>query len=255
MNDVSIIIPARHDSSRFPGKPLAKINGKEMILRVADGCAPAFGKEHVYVVSDDTRIKTIVESAGYKVFMTTKCQDFPTGSDRVAYASQFVNSKYIIDIQGDEPLVNYEDIRNVYNCLKSGEDIVCCYQTCKKEDYMFTKDGINFDLINEFENQNTIKAIIDFNHDLIYMSRQPIPTNCKEYKKQVCIYGWKKNIFTGFFGEEPARGTMEIGEDILILRCLDRGYNVKMLKVKGSYQSVDEKVDIKKVEKILNGRN
>lgn len=121
--DVSIIIPARYDSTRFPGKPLAKINGKEMILHTVDGCSKAFGKECVFVTTDDNRISDVVTSAGYKVIMTSKEQPLLTGSDRVAYAASFLDSYYIINVQGDEPLINPEDIRNVYSAMKHNPEI------------------------------------------------------------------------------------------------------------------------------------
>jgi 3-deoxy-manno-octulosonate cytidylyltransferase (CMP-KDO synthetase) len=246
MSEASIIIPARYDSSRYPGKPLEKINGKEMILHVADGCAPAFGKDHVYIVTDDDRINAVVTKAGYKVIMTLKDQVFNTGSDRVSYASAFLDSHYIINVQGDEPLINPVDIRNVYGTLMHNPGyIVNCYSPCSNSD-------------NGKENKNTIKVILN-NHEsefqtLRYMSRSPIPTKSINYKKQVCIYGWDRYTLMDMFGEKKECSETEESEDVEILRVLDCGRKVKMVAVMGNYQAVDTPKDIKKVEKILNER-
>ena len=263
MKTVSIIIPARYDSTRFPGKPLALINNKPMILHVCDGCAPAFGKDRVYVTTDDDRIKEVVENAGYKVIMTTKEQVFLTGSDRVAYASQFVNSEYIISVQGDEPLVKNYDIESVYHKLIDLFDIVNCYKVCKQErgfaipdGFQTSHDGINWTSVyyTPIENKNTIK-VITASGRLSYMSRSPIPFKSDKYKKQVCIYGFRKNILQQYFGEGIEKCEMEECEDIEILRFINYGYSVRMIEVKNEYQSVDESSDIEKVEKILNDRN
>ncbi len=244
MSEVSIIIPARYGSSRYPGKPLAKINGKEMILHVADGCAPAFGKDRVYIVTDDNRISDVVTKSKYKSIMTLKDQVFNTGTDRVAYAAAFLDSHYIINVQGDEPLINHEDIRNVYGAMIHNPGyVVNCYSPCRDSG----KD-----------NKNTIKIILN-NHEsefqtLRYMSRSPIPSKSINYKKQVCIYGWDRHSLMDIFGERKQCSEMEEGEDIEILRALDCGKKVKMVAVMGNYQSVDTPKDVKKVEKILNER-
>jgi 3-deoxy-manno-octulosonate cytidylyltransferase (CMP-KDO synthetase) len=242
--DVSIIIPARYNSTRFPGKPLAKINGKEMILHTADGCAPAFGKDNVCVVTDDSRISDVVTKAGYRVIMTRKDQVFRTGSDRVAYAAKALDSNFIIDVQGDEPLVDTADIQNVYSALK--HNMACsvnCYSDCNPK---------------EKDNSNTIKVIINSHESkestLLYMSRAPIQPKYSTCIKQVCIYGWYSYAFQDMFGEGKERAFLESGEDIHILRVLDHGRNVLMVPVLGEYQAVDVPSDIKKVEDILNAR-
>lgn len=241
MSDVSIIIPARYGSSRFPGKPLAKINGKEMVLHVADGCTPAFGKENVYIVTDDSRISNVVTKAGYRIIITKKDQVFNTGSDRVSYAAAFLDSHYIINVQGDEPMVNAEDIQNVYGAMIHNPGyVVNCY-TCYGED-----------------NQNTIKVILNHHESeentLRYMSRASIPSKSINRKRQVCIYGWDRYTLMDMFGEKKECSETEEGEDIEILRVLDCGKKVKMIAVMGEYQAVDISSDIEKVEKILNER-
>ena len=104
-----VIIPARHASTRFPGKPLTPLLGKPMILWVAELSARAVGPEHVYVATEDTRISTVVEEAGFRALMTSKTA--LTGTDRLAEAAEMIDYDIYVNVQGDEPLVNPEDIK------------------------------------------------------------------------------------------------------------------------------------------------
>ena len=103
-----VIIPARFKSSRFPGKPLVKLNGKEMILWVAENCSKALDSKDVYIATDDKRISEVVIKNGFQVILTNS--DLLTGTDRVAEASRNLNYEIFINVQGDEPLINHEDI-------------------------------------------------------------------------------------------------------------------------------------------------
>ena len=103
-----VIIPARFASSRFPGKPLAKLNGKEMILWVAENCSRAVNPSNVYIATDDKRISDTVIKKGFKVIITSP--DLITGTDRVAEASKNLNYEIFINVQGDEPLIDHRDI-------------------------------------------------------------------------------------------------------------------------------------------------
>ena len=102
MKDKIIIIPARYGSKRFKGKPLVKILGREMILRVYDICKKVVGLDKVFVATDNKKISNVVSKAGYKYIITSKkCL---TGTDRVAEVSKKIKSKVYINVQGDEPL-------------------------------------------------------------------------------------------------------------------------------------------------------
>ena len=102
-----IIIPARYGSSRYKGKPLVKILGREMVLRVADICVKVCGKENLYIATDNKKISNVVSKNNYKVIMTSK--SCLTGTDRVAEASKKINSKIFINVQGDEPTISPKD--------------------------------------------------------------------------------------------------------------------------------------------------
>src|SRR6056297_1338589 len=108
-----VVVPARYASSRFPGKPLAELLGKPMILWVTELSAKAVGRENVYVATDDERISEAARAAGFSALMTSA--DALTGTDRLAEAAQMIDYDIYVNVQGDEPLVNPDDIRR---CIK-----------------------------------------------------------------------------------------------------------------------------------------
>jgi len=237
-----IIIPARYQSSRFPGKPLKKILNKEMIIWVSEVCERALGKKLVYVATDDDRIHAIVRKFGFQSVHTSRfCL---TGTDRVAEASKKINSKIYINVQGDEPLVKPQDIISILNAkLKYPDHVVCGY----------TKISINENPLNK----NIPKVVFNKKKELIYISRSLIPGSKdkkfsikKKYYKQVCIYAFNKFELHKYYSLKK-RSTIEKLEDIEILRFFDLNKKIKMVKITSGNIAVDEKSDIKKIEKLL----
>ena len=122
---VAVVIPSRYKSSRFPGKSLVDILGKPMVVRVADLSAKAVGDENVYVATDDERIGNIVKEHGYNVIYTS--EECLTGTDRVAEASLEIDADVIVNVQGDEALLDPSDIIKAVNCKISNENsVVTC---------------------------------------------------------------------------------------------------------------------------------
>ncbi len=239
MKNVSIIIPARFKSSRFPGKPLAKILGKEMILRVCDICKKIIKKQNVYVATDDERIIKTVLKAGYNYIKTSK--NCLTGTDRVFQASKKIKTKIIINVQGDEPVINSSDIKKIIKAKERFPNHVIC--------------GFNEIPYKKADNINIPKVVFNKNFDMVYMSRSLIPkrkniNNKSKVFKQVCIYGFNFHQLKKF-NSLRNRGSLEKIEDIELLRFLDLNIKVKMIKVSKRSISVDVKEDIKKVEKFL----
>ena len=236
-----IIIPARFKSSRFPGKPLTSILGKPMILWVAEICAKALPIEFVYIATDDLRIKEVVEEAGFNVVMTSK--KALTGTDRIADAANQIDADIYINVQGDEPLLNPNDILSIIDIKKKyPNEVINGY--CK---------------INDNENPESLnipKVVFNENNQMLYMSRHLIPgsksTQIKppHYFKQVCIYAFNKNELLDFvnFGR---KGTIEYYEDIEILRFLDIGSKIRVVETMGSSLAVDVPEDVKKVEEAI----
>ena len=235
-----VIIPARFASSRFPGKPLAKINGKEMILWVAENCSKAVDYSDVYIATDDEKIADIVIKKGFKVIFTSS--DLLTGTDRVAEASKNLNYEIFVNVQGDEPLIDHRDIIKAIDLKRK-----------------YPKSIINsFCPIGKNENpknKNIPKVAITENNNLMYISRSVIPQSKKDlnnyiFKKQVCIYAYSKDDLNKFlsFGR---KSKLEKIEDIEILRFFELGLNIKMYEASKSSLAVDIPGDIDLVEKEL----
>lgn len=237
---IAIIIPARFKSTRFPGKPLALINGRELVLRVADNAAKAINKGKVYIATDSQEIKDKVEQAGYKAIMTSeKCL---TGTDRVAEAALQINENIIVNLQGDEPLIDPEDIKAVINVKKQNLNSVINSMTEFRDE-------------ERPDDRATIKVVTTVDDWLMYGSRNPIPGTkkgtSKVLHKQGGIYAFTKEQLALYSSVEE-KTPLEAEEDIEILRFLELGIPVKMVKVNTPTAAVDYPDDIETVEQILN---
>jgi 3-deoxy-manno-octulosonate cytidylyltransferase (CMP-KDO synthetase) len=235
----AVVIPARYESSRFPGKPLVDICGKPMIQHVWERCCLAVGQEKVYVATDDARIQSTVKGfAGQVVMTSSECL---TGTDRLAEANLQLDCDFIVNVQGDEPLINPDDINTVIKAfLKSGNVTnAMCAITSEKEFRSFTVPKVTFSQSGK----------------LLYMSRSGIPqTKTGKYQfgyKQVCIYAFSKEQLA-FFYSNKIKTRHEQVEDIEILRFLESDYMVDMVEVEAGSLAVDVPNDVNAVEnKIL----
>ena len=239
----SIIIPARYGSSRYRGKPLVKILGKEMVIRVADICSK-IKKAKVFVATDSKKIASVVKKYGYKyIFTSSSCL---TGTDRVAEASKKIRSKIIINVQGDEPTINPRDIKKVIETKKKFPNHVIC----------------GYDKVHNFENPSSInlpKVVVNSKGELIYISRALVPGKKKtsqkiQYYKQVCIYAFNKKQLKKFYSMKRKSET-ESFEDIEILRFFDLNEKIKMVKLNSNSVAVDQITDVKKAEKLIIKKN
>lgn len=241
---IAIVIPARYGSTRYKGKPLVKILGKEMVIRVADICKKAIKSKNVYIATDHKKITDLAKKEGYNFIKTSK--NCLTGTDRVAEASKKIKSKVFVNVQGDEPLINPKDIIKVINKKKKFPNHVIC----------------GYDKVHKFEdakNTNIPKVIVNSKNELIYISRSLIPGSKKKFKKynylkQVCIYAFNKKQLNMFYGTRR-KSRLEKIEDIEILRFFDLGIKVKMVKLNSNSVAVDEIRDVKKAEQILKKRH
>jgi len=239
-----VVIPARYKSSRFPGKPLVKLLGKEMILWVAELSAKAVGADNVYVATDDARIADVVLKAGFNVEMTSdKCL---TGTDRLAEVAKKLSADIYVNVQGDEPLVNPEDIAKVIELKKAHPDCVINAYTTLDEN-------------ENPENVNIPKVIVTEDQRLVYMSRASIP-GCKDnkdqpenYYKQVCIYAFNNEELDRYakFGR---KSTLEQSEDIEIIRFFEWGKVIRMVETHASSFAIDVPEDVDTVEAALKER-
>tara|TARA_B100000242_G_scaffold294357_1_gene276717 strand:- start:1816 stop:2553 length:738 start_codon:yes stop_codon:yes gene_type:complete len=235
-----VVIPARFKSSRFPGKPLTLIKGKAMILRVAELSAKAVGKLNVFIATDNFKINNYVKNAGFNSIMTNT--NNLTGTDRVAEASKNLKYDIYVNVQGDEPLINPDDILEAIKFKKKYPSFVInsfCFLN-NEEDPM---------------NKNIPKVVTDEKNNLIYISRSVIPaskkeTNSYKYKKQVCIYAYNKEELSCFYNF-GRKSKVESIEDIEILRFFELGINIKMYEAKTKTIAVDIPSDVEKVESYL----
>lgn len=240
-----VIIPARHASTRYPGKPLVPLLGKPMILWVAELSARAVGQAHVYVATEDDRIAEAVRAAGYSALMTSP--EALTGTDRLAEAANMIDYDIYINVQGDEPLVDPEDIRR---CI-----------TLKAERSEMIING--FCWIGPDENPASVnipKVITTEADVMVYMSRTPLPGFKEEknaatrYMKQVCIYGFTREELAAYagFGRKSA---LEKCEDIEILRFLELDRRILMYECAPGSLAVDVPQDVAQVEAALRARS
>ena len=236
---VAVVIPARYKSSRFPGKPLAKILGTEMIIWVAGIAENAVGKDNVYIATENEEIVDLVKSHGYKVVLTS--DSCPTGTDRVAEAALEIDADFIINIQGDEPMLNSNDIQKVIDkMIENPNHVINCMAPLNKHENV--------------EDKKIPKVITNLNDELIWCSRNPLP-GLKEGlptnpMKQVCIYGFNRDHLKAFWSYGK-KTPLEFQEDIEIDRFIEMGYKIKMVRLDGSTVAVDYPEDIELVEKLL----
>ena len=238
---IVVIIPARFNSSRFPGKPLIPILGKPMIVRVAELISKLIDKDDIYVATDDIRIKEVVEKNGYNIIMTSP--NLLTGTDRVYEAIKSIEADIFLNVQGDELIFNISDIIKVIDAKKEypAKVINGMCQLGKSLD----PDDVNIP-----------KVITTEDHSLVYMSRRALPgyksedKRPKKYFKQVCIYAFNRNELNTY-GELGRKTYLERYEDIEILRFIDLNIPVHMVELSGKSAAVDIPDDIKRAETAL----
>jgi 3-deoxy-manno-octulosonate cytidylyltransferase (CMP-KDO synthetase) len=236
---IKVLIPARYQSTRFPGKPLALILGKALVIRVAEICSRAIGNENVYVVTDDLRIQNECDVNGYQSILSKK--EAQTGTDRIASVMNEIDADIFLNVQGDEPCISEKDI------------LLAIEAKIKYPDHVING-------FCEFETQpsnittSIPKVVMNENNDLIYISRANIPINHKshlknspsKYLRQVCIYAFNSSQLAAFY-KFGRRSALEATEDIEILRFFELGIQIKMMRMSQSL-AVDYPDDIAIVE-------
>lgn len=234
-------IPARMGSSRFPGKPLCDILGSPMIEHVYKRCLLAKSVDEVFVATCDKEIEEKVKEFNGKSIMTKKNISRP--GLRVAEACKKLklnNEDIVVIAQGDEPLV-YPDMIDVAVEPLIKDNTVFCVNLAREATE------------NEWKDTNEIKVVTDLQNNAIYMSRSPIPSNTrgkiKERLKQVCVMPFKKKNLVEFQNLNPT--PLEIVESIEMLRAIEHGYKVRIVKTNFLTKSVDTEKDRKDVEKLM----
>lgn len=233
------VIPARYLSTRLEGKPLKDINGHSMIEWVYKRSKKSFLDELV-VATDDERIKKEVEKFGGKAILTSTVHQ--NGTSRIAeVCEKYLDYDVIINIQGDEPLIESEMIDSLINTFKENEDLVMA--TLKHR------------LINdeEIKNPNNVKVVCDKNDYALYFSRSVIPyprnKNTTNYFKHIGIYGYKRDFVLEYSKMELTN--LENSESLEQLRVLENGYKIKVLETKYSLIGVDTPENLEEVRAFI----
>lgn len=240
MFNYAVVIPARYQSSRFPGKPLAEICGLPMIIRTYQQCLKACPQDKIYVASDDERIRKSCEMHDINFLMTSS--NCLTGTDRVAECIDHIDAEVFINVQGDEPIFNPADLKILVKAAECFPDeILNGYCLIKEEE--------------TFRNANVPKVVARPDGRLLYMSRAAIPTT-KSQKfeiayRQVCAYSFPRKALIEF-SKQPHKTPLEEVEDIEIIRFLELGWEVRMIKMSDESIAVDIPEDIKKVENAIH---
>ncbi len=226
------IIPARLESSRLPRKALAEICGMPMIVHVYKRCLLAETLDDVYVATDSKEIKDNVERHGGKVIMTSP--DHQTGTDRLAEAARYLDAEIIVNVQGDEALVNPQFIDKVVNTMWDNPDI---------------NVGI---LVNPYSKRNSpsdIKVILNNHNDVMYFSRADIPSSARfenpPMLKAYHIVPFRKEFLLQY--AQWDKGVLEQIEFHELLRILERGYRIRAVHVESDAISVDTASDLEYV--------
>lgn len=233
-----VVIPARYKSSRFPGKPLVKLLGKPMIQWVAELSAKAVAKENVYIATDDQKIEDAVKKMGFNVVMTS--ENCLTGTDRLSEVASKIEADIYINVQGDEPLADPNDILKIIQAKEETPNVVI---------NGYAPMGLDEDP----DSINIPKVIFTEDKRLLYMSRKALPgfkdkINAPEqYFKQVCIYAFNREELLAY-GNYGRKSTLERSEDIEILRFFEWGQTIRMVETKPGSLAVDIPDDVINVE-------
>lgn len=232
------VIPARWGSTRFEGKVLAQIHGKPMLQHVFERAKKSKALDDVIIACDDERIMMAAKKFGAKAVMTSP--KHPSGTDRIAEAVRSLKVDIVVNIQGDEPLIQPKVIDDLVKALR--KDKACVMATTIKA---VTDE-------NDLNNPNVVKVAIDKSNVALYFSRSCIPfnrdgqplKNIKVYK-HLGLYAYRKSFLMKF--KDLPKSSLETTEKLEQLRVLEAGYKIKTIQTTVDTIGVDTPEDLAKV--------
>lgn len=233
------VIPSRYASTRLEGKPLKDICGHTMIEWVYKRTKLS-NLDEVVVATDDERIYKEVERFGGKAILTSK--EHENGTSRIAeVCTKYEDYDVIVNVQGDEPLIEPEMINSIINSFK--EDDTISMSTLKYK----------IDTMEEIENPNYVKVITDKKGYALYFSRSVIPyprkLDIQNYYKHVGIYGYKRDFVVEYAKMEPT--PLELSESLEQLRALENRYRIKVMETPYKIIGVDTQEELEKVREYI----
>jgi 3-deoxy-manno-octulosonate cytidylyltransferase (CMP-KDO synthetase) len=237
------IIPARYRASRFPGKPLTQIAGRPMLHYVIEGARRAKRLREVWVATDDERIAEAAAALGAPVAMTSP--EHPTGTDRLAEAAANLPDAVIVNIQGDEPLIEGFVIDAALEALEADAEAAIATVVHRLEPAALS-------------DPNRVKVVLDRAGRALYFSRAAIPyrradAKAPRYFQHVGLYAYRRDALLRFV--TLAQGEAECAEGLEQLRALEHGFAIRCAVIEG-WQSVpvDVPADVARVEALLARR-
>ncbi|MCO4783359.1 MAG: 3-deoxy-manno-octulosonate cytidylyltransferase [Candidatus Cloacimonetes bacterium] len=241
---VFAIIPARYESTRFPGKPLKKIGSREMILHVCDRVSSCQSLTGFAVATDDQRIFDCVKNAGFEVFMTKK--DHETGTDRLVEVATQIDHQYILNVQGDEPFLDPKVLDTfVESYLQNGSHCEVGTMSNKIQNQ------------EDAQNPNVVKVISDKNQQAIYFSRSLIPfprdgfdLSKQSFYRHIGVYLYQKDYLLSFPNLAPSY--LEQTEKLEQLRVMENGGKIFVEEVDEPSFGIDTPEDLKKAQEIYS---
>lgn len=234
------ILPARMGSSRFPGKPLAKLLGKPMIQHVWERVSKASGLSDVLVATCDREIAETCKSFGAPFVMTSDKHE--RASDRVAEAAKTVQADVYVMVQGDEPMTVPAMIEE--SLAPFADPAVACVNLAGR-----------IESESEFEDRNCIKVVMDLHSDALCFSREPIPTRrigpwgTFTAWKQVCVIPFRADALARFAALPPT--PLEKVESVDMMRFLEHGVKVRLVPTTHASHAVDTPADLARVEALM----
>jgi 3-deoxy-manno-octulosonate cytidylyltransferase (CMP-KDO synthetase) len=236
------VIPARYASSRFPGKALARIASKTMLQHVWERVSQARYLTSTVIATDDERIMEVARSFGARVRMTRA--DHLSGTDRVAEVASAEEAQLVVNIQGDEPLIDPTAIDAAILPLAHDPEIVMGTLKKKIEDR------------REIGDPNVVKVVTDRDGDAIYFSRLPVPFYrggegpAPDYYKHIGLYVYQRDFLLGYSGLPV--GPLERAERLEQLRALENGFRIRVVETEYESLGVDTQEDLDRVTQLFD---
>jgi len=233
------VIPARYESTRLPGKPLAMIAGKTMIQRVYEAVKETNLFDEVIVATDDERIMSEVERfSGVACMTSNECR---SGTDRVAEALKDKDFGIVVNVQGDEPFITKEPLETLISSFRDPSVMVSSLMT-----EITAQTDVN--------NPNCVKVVCDKNSDALYFSRSALPYSrdeavCKQYR-HIGVYAFRKEMLYTFVRLQQS--PLEQIEKLEQLRLLENGIKIRMVETKYQGIGIDTPEDLDKANTILS---
>jgi len=233
------VIPARYESSRFPGKPLIDLKGKTMVQRVYEGVEGANIFDRTVVATDDERIFNHVLSFGGEAIMTSKNHE--SGTDRCGEVIQkFSDYDVVVNIQGDEPLVEKQQLEQLISAFDDSNVEIATLGTPK-----ITKA--------EYNDSNRIKIVLDHNSDALYFSRSAIPFERNDidypFVRHIGLYGFKTTILSRLVSLKKTK--LEKTESLEQLRWMYYGHKIRVIETLIETPNIDVPEDVEAVVRLL----